>query len=709
MSNSTAVPGGTPRRAFRARAVGAFGLLLTSVIAGSVATSTDVRATVRGTQTQVAATLDDFFVPGTQPGTLTQPVFSSDACSGCHGNYDPVAEPFTQWAASMMGQAGRDPIFYAALAVANQDVDFGGELCLRCHAPGAWLEGRSTPTDGSALDPLLGDLDGVTCHMCHRMVDPVPDAANPAEDTAILANLTVPALQEPHSASFVIDPDDNRRGPYDLGMFFYHEWRESPFHRESRMCATCHDVSNPLLQLQADGSYQLNAYDTPSPAADKNEMFPVERTYSEWATSVFAQDDIDMGGRFGGNDPEVATCQDCHMPKTSGNGCLPALGSPTRNDLARHTFSGVNNWVLRAIRSQFPDTVTGLTQQSVDDAITRNETMLQSAADLEAIVDQGDLRVRVTNQTGHKLPTGYGEGRRIWIDVRYFDAADALVDVRGGYDSVNAVLDTATTEVIEIEHGLDATMSAATGVPAGKSFHFLLNNETLKDNRIPARGFRRDVYEAIGAEVVAAPYVDAQYWLERRFDVPAGAVRAEVRLYHQTTSKEYIEFLRDENTSDARGTEAYQLWNMFGKSAPVEMNSIDVDLANSGELAPRLLDLGKVRPDGSRAEISFSGSPSVTGGGGVVEIRGGNPNQLMVLFSSSSMGSNDNFGGVYNVGPGTGRLGFVTLDANGDADFPVTFSPSQANGAAVFQAFFREPLDPFAFAMTGGIRIEVLP
>ena len=42
----------------------------------------------------------------------------------------------------MMGQAGRDPIFYATLAVANQDVDFE-EACLRCHAPGAWLDGRS--------------------------------------------------------------------------------------------------------------------------------------------------------------------------------------------------------------------------------------------------------------------------------------------------------------------------------------------------------------------------------------------------------------------------------------------------------------------------------------------------------------------------------------------------------------------------------------
>ena len=138
-------------------------------------------------QTQIPATLNDFTVPGTQPGTLNVDIATSNTCSACHGNYDPTVEPYERWAATMMGQAGRDPIFYATLAIANQDVDFGGELCLRCHAPGAWLAGRSTPTNGSSLDPSLGDLDGVTCNFCHRMVDPIYTTDNPADDPAILA------------------------------------------------------------------------------------------------------------------------------------------------------------------------------------------------------------------------------------------------------------------------------------------------------------------------------------------------------------------------------------------------------------------------------------------------------------------------------------------------------------------------------------------
>jgi len=54
------------------------------------------------------------------------------------------------WSGSMMANAGRDPIFWATLAVAEQDFDGSGNLCIRCHSTGGWYGGRSTPTDGSA-------------------------------------------------------------------------------------------------------------------------------------------------------------------------------------------------------------------------------------------------------------------------------------------------------------------------------------------------------------------------------------------------------------------------------------------------------------------------------------------------------------------------------------------------------------------------------
>lgn len=473
------------------------------------------------------------------------------------------------------------------------------------------------------------------------------------------------------------------------------------------MCATCHDVSNPLLEEQPDGTFQLGSLDSAHPTAMKQDMFPVERTFSEWAASVYAQDAIETGGRFGGDKTAVSSCQDCHMPDALGTGCNPNFDPPVRPDVPRHSFAGANSWVLRAIRSQYDDADTGLTQQSVDDAVARNQAMLAAAASLEAVVDSGDLRVRITNMMGHKLPTGYGEGRRMWLDVRFFDTAGNLVEQRGGYDQITAHLDEQTTEVFEILHGIDAQMSAATGLPQGPSLHFLLNNTTDKDNRIPARGFRDAVYSAIGAKVLGAVYEEEQYWSETLFSLPGGASRAEVRLFHQTTSKEYVEFLRDENVTDAKGDEAYQLWEMFGKSAPVEMGMVDLELSTVGTLAPRPLALGKLRTTGERGEISFVGSTSASGGGGAIHMTGGDPNQIMVLFGGPGQGSFDRANGIVNIVLGAQRYATVVLDANGETTIPLNFGPADAGRDITFQAFFRDTADPFGLSMSNGLRLDV--
>ena len=39
-------------------------------------------------------------------------------------------------------------------------------------------------------------------------------------------------------------------------------------------------------------------------------------------------------------------------------------------------------------------------------------------------------------------------------------------------------------------------------------------------------------------------------------------------LYYQSTSKEYVEFLRDENTTNTAGQALYDLWTNNGKCPP---------------------------------------------------------------------------------------------------------------------------------------------
>ena len=637
-------------------------------------------------------TPEDFKQPGTQPGTLQSPIKPSTVCANCHGGYDEAQEPYTRWATSLMAQSARDPIFHACLAIAEQDVAHVGDLCIRCHSPGGWLEGNSSPSDGSALAGK--DYEGVTCHVCHRLVDPVADPANPPEDAGILAGLGTAVPVAPHTGQYVLDPQDRRRGPFDLGPAFpWHEWRQSPFHQESLLCANCHDVSNPAYTRvggpvpSASDTYALNDTNKQHGTHDKFDEFPVERTFSEWSQSEFAQGPVDMGGLFGGNKQLVSSCQDCHMPDASGVACGPGFGGTFRDDLPLHDFNGANTWVLKAIESldqslalYGPAEASVLSQLpagAVDDAIARNVSMLQRASDLELSLVDGELAVRIVNNSGHKLPSGYPEGRRMWINVRFFDALGALVDERGAYDAASADLTTGDTKVYEMELGLDAAMAAKTGLPEGVGFHFALNNKIYKDNRIPPRGFTNAGFEAIQAAPVAASYADGQHWDDTLYDIPCGAVSAEVRVYYQTTSKEYIEFLRDANVTNDRGQIAYDQWVLHGKSAPAEMDfgtlalvpRLGADKAELSLAAGGVQNLCLTAGSGHGGALyllagSASGtSPGIVLGGQLVPL---NPDPYL----SFTVGSP-------NTPPLGGSLGFLGGLGNGSATVTV---PAGATG-----------------------------
>jgi len=540
---------------------------------------------------QLPTTLEDFFLPGTQPddsgGANFDEIVYSQQCGYCHEIVDPQEVViFTRWAGSMMASAGRDPVFRAGLAIANQDADFAGDLCLRCHAPAGWLAGRSTPTDGSALLPT--DLDGVSCNFCHRMVDPILKPTSPPEDDAILAALAnANALPTQYgNAGYVIQPEDVRRGPLDDVPENYHGVPiiASEFHKSSDLCGTCHDVSNPAFTKQPDGTYALNTLDAASDSLDKYDMFPVERTYSEWKNSMYATTGVDAGGRFGGDreSPVVSTCQDCHMPSAtgyiSGYDVEPFF---VRTNIPSHDFNGGNTWALDMVANLY-DGVLGVYPWYFPASQARTVQMLEDAATLEVSTTTCGLRVRVVNETGHKLPTGYPEGRRMWLQVAFLDNALAPIYEHGAYDGVSADLTGRDTKVYEVELGVDQAVSDATGVPVGPSFHFVLNNKVYKDNRIPPRGFTNAAFAAVGAAPVAASYADGQYWDDTFFAIPAGATHAVVRLYYQTSSKEYVTFLRDENHTTTDGQTLYDQWELTGKSPPVLMAEATIGALTGG-------------------------------------------------------------------------------------------------------------------------------
>ena len=159
----------------------------------------------------------------------------------------------------------------------------------------------------------------------------------------------------------------------------------------------------------------------------------------------------------------------------------------------------------------------------------------------------------------------------MWINLRAYDAQGALVHESGAYDGSTAVLThDGSIKVYETKQGLTAELAAALNRPelAGESFHFVLNNTVIKDNRIPPRGFTLDAFDQPGLRPVGALYADGQYWDDTVYTLPLSAERVVATLYYQTSSKEYVDFLRTNGGID--GAALGELWDN-SKSPPEVM------------------------------------------------------------------------------------------------------------------------------------------
>jgi hypothetical protein len=346
----------------------------------------------------------------------------------------------------------------------------------------------------------------------------------------------------------------------------------SPFHREAALCGTCHDISNPAFTRDANGDYLPNAFNTPATNFHSHSAGVVERTYSEWLNSQYNTPQGVFAPQFGGNKQYVATCQDCHMRDVTGKGCnFPE--APTRTDLPLHDLTGGSAWLPPLLAQLYPGEVDLAALQA---GVERARYNLQNAAELSVVQQSRTLEVAVTNNTGHKLPTGYPEGRRMWLNVRFLDAAMNLVGESGAYDLATATL--AHDPEVKI-YEIEPTTAGIPTLPDGSLFHFALNNAVLKDNRIPPRGFTNAAYAAFGGAPVGYTYADGQYWDDTSYHIPRAATSCVVTLYYQSTSKEFMEFLRDENFTDDKGQIMYSLWAANGKCPPEPMVQATMPLA----------------------------------------------------------------------------------------------------------------------------------
>lgn len=413
------------------------------------------------------------------------------------------------------------------------------------------------------------------------------------------------------------------------------------FIRTSEFCGSCHDLTVPVL----------------------DHGMPEQRTYSEWKHSSYAQAsnviDDPLGKRVGNG---VERCQDCHMPTlkheysdsyTDSLNPDPLLsgGFPygknraDQGGTAMHKLTGANRDLPMMMKALYPEVdlevvgaPTGKDPRAFpgmlsdrgpmwDRAQRNTEITLRDGVDVQIVVPpeqvntlgNGDgvfrMVVRVHNKSGHRIPSGYPDGRRFWLSVNVNDQNGASMYQSGVYDETSAELMTDATlpfvraqaDVINaVNPANNAVMvyervtgsctdlngdaifpDPTAGTPvACTSSAALTNNFILFDNRIPPKGLDYANARLAGIKfwnydpTTGVPYEDetcdettgncvGRYvnnelingydQVVYRWRVPAARLaetgftqNGSVEVYWQTHTREFMEHLRNQDNSTVR-------------------------------------------------------------------------------------------------------------------------------------------------------------
>ena len=244
--------------------------------------------------------------------------------------------------------------------------------------------------------------------------------------------------------------------PYQQGAPAGHEGYYQALHERAELCASCHDVTNPLTVKNRLGHWVGG--------------FPIERTYAEWSSSRYA----DRPGNRNFDPRFKRDCQTCHMQQDFGQpGTAQTLyqdgkpvsprtsrvadDAPERAPAFSHHFIGGNTFMPRVAGADVDSggAVQPYPELSVYSFTSADEKSPYHNAWFENVKDRGPitqharlawdrlrnvlsldlaspasappgsrvpLRVTVANTgSGHDFPSGFPEGRIGWVAVRAYD------------------------------------------------------------------------------------------------------------------------------------------------------------------------------------------------------------------------------------------------------------------------------------------------
>lgn len=494
-----------------------------------------------------------------------QGFLTSSQCLGCHSAMKenmaflfeetlqpPInLSPYTEWRASMMGLAGRDPIFHAQLesekAMRPAQTAFFDNTCYRCHGVMGQRQLESdkhqpfkhdmvyaTTDDANGKYGALA-RDGVSCAVCHRVSK---------------EGLGTP---ETFTGKFKIDPPNVANGPYDqlITLPMKNATGITPRYGEhiktSALCGSCHTVILPVLDSRGQPVLDQKG---------KPKEFHEQMTYPEWQNSVYQNEREPI------NRAAVRTCQDCHMqkkflgqplvfraaniedinyPYTDYRAADKDITVRVRDQYSRHTLLGINQFGLMMFE-QFPDllgirtadymygeAVPGLlTAQASGYDLARRETATIDVTALSRTHNYLEATVRIENLAGHGFPSGVGF-RRAFLTFEALDAEGKVIWASGRTNSVGAIVKGLSNEVLPTEFFYEP----ATGKQVFQPHYEMISDESevqiyeeliadaqgkittsfvgldhpLKNNRLLPKGWRSDGPYA----EFTAPHGDAEH------------------------------------------------------------------------------------------------------------------------------------------------------------------------------------------------------
>jgi hypothetical protein len=421
-------------------------------------------------------------------------------------------------------------------------------------------------------------------------------------------NLPPAGYTENGSGQYFVSPNGQKRASF-ADADARHQMFYSRYHKSKFFCDTCHDVSNPALaNLGADPGQPLPTEVNAAFSYFHVERTFSEFMLSAYGQQGGAPTNLDFQNQGAPDITHVTKCQDCHMRDVVGPGCdlkgavvrphesveHPVSGQPL------HDLTGGNAWVSAVLASavvgspnydafndsqlnQGPAVLTldltlgeGIDPVALLAGVDRAKQQLLLAATIKNVTydpTSGALSFQVQNNTPHKLISGFPEGRRMFVNIKAFLGGNLVYEVNP-YDAAAGTL-----------KGLSYPYQSGMGLPdpqslganeiymdelvyemhpestltgESESFHFALATGRHKDNRIPPKGFdiaNADLRHSVPVYYVDGADVGAGYFTQTEYDggydgvslnIPVVADAVEVNLYYQTTSREYIEFLRDE-------------------------------------------------------------------------------------------------------------------------------------------------------------------